>query len=300
MVEFEYPLVFLLILFFIAGEIWFKPKMSALIFPNWMGETPIPLRRYDWILKWIGIICILTALASPVQKEGIIPRTKPGHAIMLVMDASQSMEHGRIMLDGQVVDKFTMSKVLASDFIDKRKNDHVGIVVFGDFAYVASPLTFDTASTSRLMRHIDRQIAGRKTAIYDGIFIASRMVEKSNAKEKIAIVLTDGEDTASKIPMQTALRAAKNANMKVYTIGIGYSGDFDEKVLKKIAKESGGKFFQAQNPNSLYRVYEAINNLETSQLKEKKLVQHHYFYQYPLFVGLLSLVLFIFFKERRL
>lgn len=299
MIQFEYPWVLLLLFFFIGASWWLKPKEDALIFPQWFASSSVTSGLWIKVLKWMGILSLLIALASPITTQGVEKEKQPGHAIMLVMDASQSMELGRVMRQGRVVDKFTIAKLLGAEFISKRVSDHVGIVVFGDFAYVASPLTFDVQSTSRLMEQLDRRIAGRKTAVYDGLFIATRMMKESKAKERIVIVLTDGEDTASKIPIKTALRAAKENDVKVYTIGVGNKGDYDERVLKHVAKESRGKYFEAHNEATLSKVYDAINALEPTELDHQKHVQKHYWYQWPLFIGWLSLLVFLYLKERR-
>lgn len=297
MLEFEFPYLWLLLLVFLVGSLYFKPKEDALLLPG-PHKLSSKMKRFSPIFKWLGVFFLVFALTSPITKDTFIPNKKPAHAIMLGLDSSGSMKE-RVMRNNEIVNKFIIAQELGSDFIKKRENDHVGIVAFGTFAYVASPLTFDTKATSDIMSRMKLGIAGDKTALRDALFMCVRMLKRSNAKEKVAIVLTDGYDTASQIPPQTLLRALNEEQVKVYTIGIGDPRSYDVKLLSLIAKESGGKFYKALSEKDLQGVYKEINKLEKSQLEDEQIVQIYYWFQYPLLVSLLFFMLFLFLRVRR-
>ncbi len=290
---FEYPIVFLLIFVFILGAIYLKPKDDALLLSGLWGEN-VSQKGYLWILKWLGIIFLLFAIASPISKKEFFPHNELAHAIMLDVDLSGSMRYQ--MTGGRKID---VAKTLASEFVKTRKNDHVGAVAFGSFAYVASPLTYDTKSVSEIIKRFRLGLAGEYTALYDGLFMSIRMLKKSKAKEKIIVLLTDGEDKGSHIPIPALEHAIKNEKVKIYAIGIGNPNDYDGRVLNALANFSNGKFYQATSADALQNIYDEINRLEKSKLEREKIVQKFYYFQYPLFLSLLCFLLFLYFKTKR-
>ncbi len=285
MLEFEYPYVFLLLPLFIYGAFKLKPREDALLISGLWGDG-LDAKNYLSFLKWLGIIFLLFALASPVSKEEFFPDRKPAHAIIMCLDLSASMGYP---MEGGL--KIKVAKKLAKEFIQKRKDDHIGLVGFADFAYMATPLTYDVKAVSEV---ISRLGLGDGTALRDGIFMAMRMLKKSEAKEKIVIALTDGEDTASQMPTRELLRMIKKEGVKIYTIGVG-SG----RSLKYLSVISGGRSYQAQSADALKNVYEQIDRLEKTDLEVEKIVQSFYYYQYPLFLSVLFFVLFLYVKVRR-
>jgi Ca-activated chloride channel family protein len=200
------------------------------------------------------------------------------------MDVSDSMSKGAIVTDllGSVASKLSVAKTMAGDYIKQRENDHVGIIVFGDFAYVASPLSFDHESSAKLLKTVQKGVAGQKTAMYDALFLSARLLKDSPAKEKVAILLTDGFNTAGDIPLSVALRAIESEKLKVFTIGVGRYGEYDERALKEIAQRSGGEFYSAMDAGSLKRIYEHIDKLQKSKLNDKVKYNNNYLYMYPL------------------
>ncbi len=293
MFEFEYPLVFLLIFAFLLGARYLKPNEDALLLSGLYG-THEATKSYLWILKPLAIISLLLALASPISKKEFFPNPQPSHAIMLSVDLSGSMRYP--MYGGRKID---VAKKLASEFVKMRKSDHVGAVAFGSFAYVASPLTYDTKAVCEIIDRFHLGLAGEYTALYDGLFMGIRMLKKTKAKEKIIVLLTDGEDKGSHIPLDVLENAIKKDKVKIYTIGIGNPSDYNGRVLNAIAQISGGKFYQAISADALKNVYEQINKLEKTKLENKKIVQKFYYYQYPLFLAFLFFVLFLYFKTKK-
>ena len=301
MYSFEYPYVFLFFLVFMICAFTCKPQKPYMYMPNFANISLSVRKNYlKEMLKWLGIILLITSLASPISKKSE-SATKPAHAVMLLMDVSDSMSQGRILTNsfGAVSNKLSVAKSMASDYIKQRVDDHVGVIVFGDFAYVASPLSFDHDSVAKLLGTVTRGVAGKRTAMYDALFLSARLLKNSKAKQKVAILLTDGFNTAGDIPYSVALRAIQSEEMKVYTIGIGGYGEYDEKALREIAKKSDGEFFRANDASSLKKIYERIDKLEKSKLKDKPKYIKTYLYMYPLSLAFAFLFVYILLHVRR-
>ena len=290
---FEYPLVFLLLILFIVCMLFCKPRFRAFFFPNSELLASSGAKR-GWllnILKFLTAAALITALASPIKKDEIKIENTKGYEISLILDASGSMRE---------YNKFGIVKDIVLDFIKKRKNDKIGLTIFADFAYVAVPLTYDKKSLINLLKRVDVGIAGvQRTALYEALFLSSRLFKTSRAKNKIAILLTDGVDNTNSIPLDVAIKTAKRYGIKVYTIGVGRAGDFNPQVLQKIAKETGGKYYSATDRARLKQIYSEIDRLEKSKIKANKYVKKSYYFQYPLIVGLLFLIVLVVVGYRR-
>ncbi len=281
---FEYPLAFLLLLLFFVCERWCKPKGVALYFPNVALLQKVNKKR-SWLLKllkFLMVVALVTALASPIKEDDVIVKNDKGYEISLILDASGSMKS-----DG--IDKFGIVKSIVNDFIDKRKHDKLALSIFADFAYVAVPLTYDKKSIKRLLQRVDVGIAGRqRTALYEALFLSANLFKSSNAKEKIAILLTDGVDNTRTIPLNVAINTAKKYGIKVYTVGVGAEGrDFDPRPLREIAKATGGRYFKGDSVAKLKEIYATIDKLEKSEIKANRYVKKTYFFQYLLVLALL-------------
>jgi len=288
---FEYPLVFLLLVLFLVCEKWCRPKGIALYFPN-IAMLKVAAKQSQWalkLLKWLSIVALTIALASPISQDEIVVNNDKGYEISLILDASGSMKQPG-------VDKFSIVKNIVYDFIDTRKHDKLALSIFADFAYVAVPLTYDKKSIKRLLSRIDVGIAGvQRTALYEALFLSSNLFKSSQSKEKIAILLTDGMDNANTIPLDVAIKTAKKYGIKVYTIGVGDEGrDFDPMPLEKIAKETGGAYFKANTVEKLQEIYKTIDKLEKSEIKADKYVKKRYYFQYVLALALLFLISYFF------
>jgi Ca-activated chloride channel family protein len=237
------------------------------------------------------VVLLVTALASPIKEDEVVVQNDKGYEISLLLDASGSMEQ---------YDKFTIVKAIVQDFLKKREHDKLGLTIFADFAYVAIPLTYDKKSISELLEKIDVGIAGRqRTALYEALFMSSKLFKESHSKHKIAILLTDGVDNAGTVPLDVAIKTAKKYGIKVYVIGVGGARDVDRNVLSTIAKETGGKFYMAGTAERIQEVYDEIDQLEKSEIKANKFIKKHYFYQYPLGGAIAALFIYIFMRRRR-
>ena len=299
--EFQYPLIFLIIILFIICSKFCKAKVDSIYFPhiNKLFIKSFKQDRLLVILKWLGIILTIIALASPVLKEEYKNSKKDGRDIVLVLDSSESMYQRGFDINNRGRDKFNVTKDIVSEFISKRKNDRLGLITFGDIAFCASPLTFEKKFLNSILKMQRVGIAGRRTAINDAIIQGYSILEKSKAKSKIIIVLTDGMDNMSKVSFEEVKELIKVGGAKLYTIGIGTTRDYNAPYLKALAEASGGKFFGARDSKSLEKVYKQIDKLEVTKIDNKRVVTYEYLYIYPLFLAILSLLLFIYMRTQK-
>jgi Ca-activated chloride channel family protein len=299
--SFQYPYVAgILVVFWICAR-WCPARTQAIYFPHVHALLSTGRTRSHLMdaLKWFGIVSLLFALASPVITQEYKDIKKHGRDIMLVIDSSGSMRQRGFDANNPFKSKFDAVKEVISDFVKQRKNDRLGLINFADAAFVASPLTFEHDFMKNIIAMQRLGLAGQKTAINDALVQTYNVLAKSDAKTKIAILLTDGEDTASRITHDEALKLAKEAGVRLYTIGIGSLRDFNAPYLKALAKAGKGAFFAASDRAALKNIYAQIDAMETSKIKNKKIVQYTYLYLYPLFAAILSLLGFIYLRTAK-
>lgn len=292
-ITFVYPQAFGLLAFYFLCLFFCKERKQDFYFSNLkMLKSASSYQNYIMdILKFLIFLFIVIALANPIKKSYISIDDSMGHEISLLLDSSGSMLEN---------DKFKITKEILSDFIDKRKTDRLSLTVFADFAYLASPLTYDKQSLQKLLSLIEVGVVGdRQTALYEALYLSSNLFKNSHSKNKIAILLTDGIDTADTIPINSAIDRVKKYGIKVYVIGIGNTGDYNSVALHKIAKETGGKFYEANTKDEISEIYDSINKLAKSEIKTNKYEKKIYFYQYPLDVaiGLLFVLILLYRKQ---
>ncbi len=298
----EYPLVLGLILLFIACARWCKQRNETLIFPH-MQLVGTQVMAASWLLsllKWAGIVAVVIALASPYEEKVIQLDPHQGYDIILMLDASQSMAAQGFDELNPRANRFEVVQHIVGDFIAKRAADNLGMIVFGEYAFVASPITYDKHILAKLLEQLYIGVAGKKTAIYDAIAQAVTLIHENEAKSKIAILLTDGQNTTGTMPYSAAISLAQREGLKIYTIGIGHRGEFSAGTLAKIAEDTGGKFFAAYSADQLAKVYMEINSLEKSELEGQTYQKKEFYYIYFLFVGLLSLMVYLVLRSKRM
>ncbi|WP_456404394.1 vWA domain-containing protein [Hydrogenimonas sp.] len=288
---FEYPWVFLLLPIFGLCLYLCRPRLATLLFPGatWMREAAAKKGTFERVLRFAAFAMLVTALASPVERSSVAIQNDKGYEISLILDASGSMAQNG---------KFDIVKRIVEAFVKERRHDRIGLTIFADFAYVAVPLTYDKASLLRLLDKVEVGIAGTsRTALYEALFMSTKLFKDSHAKNKIAILLTDGMDNAGTVPLDVAINTAKRYGIKVYTIGVGQPGDFNPYVLERIAKETGGRYFDADSVEKLKAVYRTIDRLEKSEIKADRYIKKSYFYIWPLAAGLLLTLLILFWRR---
>ncbi len=299
--SFEYPLLLLSILLFVLCAKFCKERSRAIFFPHVKSLMVKSAKSTSWlnILKWVGIVSAVIALASPVITKSYTNSKKEGRDIVLIIDSSDSMRQRGFDPNDIWRNKFDVVKDVVGDFIEKRKNDRIGMVTFADIAFIASPLTFEKKFLTDITRMQKMGVAGKRTAINDAIVQSYNLLSKSKAKSKIAILLTDGIDNMSKVPFEDVKDLIAKRDIKLYAIGIGDARDYNGQYLQALAKAGHGLAFGARDASTLEKVYEEIDKLEATKIDDKKVVQHTYLYIYPLFLAILSLLLFIYFRNAK-
>ena len=299
--SFEHPLVLGLIVLFIGCAYFCKVKSKSIYFPHlkrlMLGSVK---RNYLLlVLKWLGIVLAIIALASPVVTKEYSNSKKHGRDIVLIIDSSESMIQQGFDATNQAKNKFDVVKEVASDFVLKREHDRIGLITFADIAFVASPLTFEKKFLQQIIGMQRLGIAGKRTAINDALVQSYSMLEKSKAKSKVVILLTDGIDNMSKISEDDVKSLVSKSDVKLYTIGVGSERDFDGAYLRRLAKAGKGIAFSATNSKKLSKIYDEINRLEVSKIDDKKVVQHTYLFVYPLLFSFFALLFFLYFRTMR-
>ncbi|CAB3787437.1 hypothetical protein LMG28688_02468 [Paraburkholderia caffeinitolerans] len=270
------------------------------------GERPAPggvrLRR-NWIQRLMAPLLwclLLVAAAKPVYVEPPVTHDSPGRDLMLAIDLSQSMATRDFVSSatGERMDRLTAVKRVVADFIRKRTQDRIGIVVFGQAAYPQAPLTLDHDAVLTLLDQMQIGMAGARTAIGDAIGLTVKLMDKSPAQQKVLILLTDGNDTASAIPPENAAFIAKGHQLVIDTIGIGdpsATGEdrVDLDALERIATTTGGRAFRALgNQEELADVYATLDRITPVAVKHEVYRPQRDFYWVPLGAGVLLLALY--------
>jgi len=247
------------------------------------------------ILKYITIISAIIALSSPYEKLQTLNIKKDGLDIVLSLDTSGSMRQIGLNEEDVEQNRWDVVRDIVEEFIPKRINDNIAIVVFGTSVMTASPLSFDKNAQAKIIKHLDIGVAGDKTALIDSIAGSINILKNSKAKSKIIIALTDGEDTASIIPLQVVINLIKKHNIKIYAIGIGES---NKRVLNQLSQASQGKAFYANSKDNLELIYKEINKLEKSKIEQNKIIMKDYFYMYFLYISIFSIFFYIYYKNQ--
>jgi len=300
---FEFPKLFFVIGFFLACETLCKLKLPSIYFPHASQflQKSVAQSKLLFFLKWIGILMLIFALMSPVKDEPYELKPKEGHELALVLDASNSMSERGFDQNNPMATRFDVVKDIVRNFIQERKSDNIGLVVFGAYSFIASPLTYDEHILSKIVSQLHVGMAGKYTALYEALAQGVNLLKMSHSHSKVLILLTDGYSTqgVDKIPLDVAIDMAKKEGVKVYPIGIGSRGEYNAQVLMKIAKATGGVAFGATDAKELQAVYDKINKLEKSEIKNESYTYMKYYYMYPLFVGLFALMFYIYLRNKR-
>ncbi|MGA9045528.1 vWA domain-containing protein [Sulfuricurvum sp.] len=254
-------------------------------------------RNLEWLLKALAVSLMVGALATPVVVDYSDPRNRNGIDMVLSIDGSGSMNASGFGDENERLSRFEIVQKIASDFVMKRIEDNVGVVLFGDFAFIATPVTYEKEIVAEMIGYLNHGMAGQNTAIGEGIAMSVRALRDSKAKSKVIILLTDGEHNSGSISPKEAVEMVQKEGIKLYTIGIGKPGEFDNALLSKLAVDGGGKFFAATNQTELQAVYDSIDGLERSSIKS----EHHTFFEhyYQWLLAMALLIVFVFMWRRR-
>ena len=274
------------------------------------------------IVLGIAWCTLLTASARPIWFGEPIAIPSEGRDLMVAVDLSTSMRQQDMVVAGQRVDRLEMVKSVMDEFIDRRVGDRIGLILFGDTAYLQAPLTFDRNIIRQFLDESIIGLVGDSTAIGDAIGLAVKRFSEKERSNRVLILLTDGRNTAGNISIEQALSLAVSNEVTVYTIGVGSdqqvqnslfgqrvinpSSDLDERSLLKIAKDTGGEYFRAKSSQELAQIYTILDMLEPVEGSDKTLRPRQELFYIPLLiatfivslVGLLPLLSLVFRKSR--
>lgn len=224
---------------------------------------------------------LVLAAARPVWIGDAQPVTSHGRDLMLALDLSGSMETPDFELQGQALERLSVVRAVAKNFVEEREGDRVGLVLFGSRAYLQAPLTLDHPTVIQMLDESEIGLAGEETAIGDAIGLAVKHLRDRPADERVLILLSDGANNAGVLEPVQAAQLAAAEGIRVYTIGLGTgaqmvrtafgtrlapgAGQLDETTLKKVAELTGGVYFRARDTASLLGAHAQIDALETTE-----------------------------------
>jgi Ca-activated chloride channel family protein len=233
----------------------------------------------------------ITALASPVTYDRLAASERHGRDLVLSIDTSGSMAESGFDKAHPMKRKYDAVIELVKKFLKTRHDDNIGLVLFGSFAFAASPVTYDLPALEAIVDTTDVGMAGQSTAIGEGIDQALRALSFSHAKKKVIVLMTDGYQNAGSVSIKEAVQKAKKRGVKIYAIGIGKPGDYDAKLLQKIASETGGKSFSASSAEDLATVFNELDRLEPSPIRSHTMINRKPLYHWPLIAAMILLIL---------
>ena len=313
MFEFAYPLLFLLLplplLVYWLSPVYQESQDSVRVpffqrLVELTGQKPskgaVVLQRVLFQKFWVPItwLLLITALARPEWIGEPIEQTKSARDLMVAVDLSGSMETKDFKTtDGDEISRLAAVKQVLAEFIDQREHDRLGLIVFGDSPYLQAPFTQDHAVWITLLNETEIAMAGQSTMFGDAIGLAIKLFEYSETDNRVLIVLTDGNDTGSKVPPIEAAKVAEHKGVKIYTIAIGNpetSGDeaLDLEVMEAIADITGGGFYQALDRAQLQKAYEDIARLEPEEFETLSYRPRYSLHHYPLAIVISGYLLF--------
>ena len=262
------------------------------------------------VLIWL---CLVLAAMRPVWfGEPII--AQPKHRdLMLVVDLSSSMSTEDMRQDDEFIDRLSAVKHVLSHFIDQRQGDRLGLVLFADHAYLQTPLTLDRQTIRQQLNRTILRLIGNRTAIGEGIGLATKTFIDSDAPQRVMILLSDGTNTAGVLDPIEAAKIAKKYQATIYTVGVGAgemevdglfmrrtvntAQDLDEKTLTEIANITGGQYFRARNSQELAEIYQTINDLEPVSVADQTWRPQTEWFGLPLALALMLSVILTLFRR---
>ncbi|MDR1497914.1 MAG: VWA domain-containing protein [Puniceicoccales bacterium] len=294
--------IWLFALLLLVPVFWLRLRRGAIvrIVPNaaaWHHPTPLKLSHLPIVFLTLSAILLILALARPQRVEDLREIKHQGYDLMLAIDLSSSMLAEDYERDGKPLNRLETIAPIIKAFINERSSDRIGVVVFAGRAYTLSPLTFNHAWLGKQVERLRPSLIEGGTAIGDGLGIAlSRLKRKDTDPNRsrigtFVILLSDGANNAGSLSPDQAAALAKERAIPVYTIGVGKSGfvpfpvmdrqgqkqgynrvrsDLDEKTLRRIASETGGRYFRADATDTAQAAFKEIDAARKIEFKEKK------------------------------
>ncbi len=303
MLEFVYPWMFVLlpvpvfIYWLVPAYKQTKDSIQVPFFGKLVditGEKPsegaVQLHRlkFQSIMLVIAWILIVVAMAKPEWLGEPITRTKSARDLMVAVDLSGSMEHKDFTTsDGETINRLQAVKLVLHDFVEQRQHDRLGLIVFGDAAYLQAPFTEDHATWLTLLEETEIAMAGMSTLFGDAIGLAIKLFQQSETDNRVLIVLTDGNDTGSFVPPVEAAKVAEANDVTIYTIAIGDPETIGEEALdldtlQRVAEITSGAYYQALDRKQLQDISNQILKIEPEQFETLSFSPRYPVHHYPL------------------
>jgi Ca-activated chloride channel homolog len=331
-IEFALPLIFLTLPLPLL-VMWLLPRASscqpATIRIPFYAQVQTQLLQQasnqSRLQSFIAIIIWLLLVSSAAQPQSVddpVQLPVMGRNLMLAVDLSGSMEADDMVIGDRQLTRLSAVKVVAGEFIDRRVGDRLGLILFGDRAYLQAPLTLDRKTVKTLLNESVIGLAGKKTAIGDAIGLAVKRLRNEPEQNRVLILLTDGSNTAGNIDPLKASDLAAQEKIRIYTIGVGadsrmmrgvfgmsrmVDSDIDEETLRAISDKTGGQYFRARNIESLMQIYSLLDEIEpiAEDAEVYRPVNELYFWPLSvalilsLFIAILKLPLLSFLTRRK-
>ncbi len=315
-----YFLLLLIVPLLILWQLYLKKKGKRFIFFSskklFRGSSgsikPFFIKNLSYI-KLIPLVLFILALARPQILNVYSVENKKGIDILVSLDISGSMA----AIDFKPKNRLEVAKDVIGNFIEKRNNDRIGLVVFAGACYTRCPLTIDYDLLRQFLQETKIGELEDGTAIGMALATSVNRIKNSRSSTKIIILLTDGVNNRGEIDPRDAAKIAKDFNIRVYTIGVGTRGraaypvtdsygrtqhvmmdvEIDEKLLQEIANNTGGLYFRATDKDSLQQIFTEIDRWEKTEITSKKYHEAKDIFLYFILAGLAILLLAEFSKR---
>ena len=259
---------------------------------------------FQWIFLILSWVCLLLALAKPQLVGESTMKIKTERSFLVAADISFSMAVKDWVVNGERLSRWEAVKDVLGDFIAKRQGDRMALVFFGTNAYLQTPFTTDLEVVEWFLEETDVGMAGQMTSVGKAIGFGIKMFKEDTLKQKVMLILTDGQDGGKGISPLDAAYLAKNDSITVYTLGIGDplapGSDLDEVTLQNIAKITGGKYFRAIDQEAMKEVYKTLEMLEPMEFEEEEFKPVTALYYYPLVAAIILGFALFFFRRFKL
>ena len=264
------------------------------------------------ILSLIWLLVVLASTQPQWLGEAVNVPTE-GREMMIAVDLSGSMQVEDMSLNGRSANRLDMLKVLLGEFIERRSGDRLGLILFGDDAYMQTPMTFDRKTVQQMLDETVLGLVGKQTAIGDAIALAVKRFDEKKDSNRVLLLLTDGQNTAGKITPEQALELAVAKDITIYSIGIGAdvmiqnslfgsrrvnpSSELDEESLQRLADETGGYYFRARASDDMSKIYKLLDDLEPVEQEQQQMRPLSALFYWPLGLALLISLLTLLVKS---
>jgi len=273
------------------------------------NEYHIDVKRRLFCLALVAWCLLISAGMRPQWLGDFIDIPVSGRDLMLAVDLSGSMEQEDFIIKDQRVNRLVVTKHVAGQFIERRIGDRLGLILFGERAYLQTPLTFDRETVKTLLYESAIGLAGKSTAIGDAIGLAVKRLRDQDEQSHVLILLTDGANTSGVVEPLVAADLAAREGLKIYTIGIGAdemivrsffgarrvnpSAELDEKTLQAIADKTGGRYFRARDTEQLEKIYGLLDELEPIEKDVQRFRPRAALFYWPLAMALVFMLVVI-------